>query len=177
MAREAACYAHARPVTEPHAVNKPAKHYPRPLSELIGSCLADAFARQGFASAELLNRWPEIVGAEIAEHAEPLRIQWPRGEGEADTAGTLVLRVEGPVAIEIQHQSAIILERVNRFFGWQAVGRIAMRQAPLTHRPRKPARQALDPAETARVAATLPDEMDDDLRQALARLGAALKRT
>ena len=42
-----------------------------------------------------------------------------------------MLRVEGPAAIEIQHLSAVILERINRFFGWQAIGRIALRQAPL----------------------------------------------
>ena len=36
---------------------------------------------------------------------------------------TLVLRVEGPAALEIQHKSDVLLERVNRFFGWHAVGR------------------------------------------------------
>jgi hypothetical protein len=33
-----------------------------------------------------------------------------------------------------------------------------------------------DPAAVARLAASLPDIADDDLRQALARLGAAVKR-
>ena len=42
----------------------------------------------------------------------------------APEPATLVLRVEGPAALEIQHLSAVILERVNRFFGWQAIGRI-----------------------------------------------------
>ena len=55
-----------------------------------------------------------------------------RQDGEPAEPATLVLRVEGPAAIEIQHQSAVILERINRFFGWQAVGRIALRQAPLS---------------------------------------------
>lgn len=43
---------------------------------------------------------------------------------------TLVLRVEGPMALEIQHSADVILERVNRFFGWSAVGKLAFRQAP-----------------------------------------------
>ena len=45
--------------------------------------------------------------------------------------GKLMLRVEGPVAVEIQHLSNVILERVNSFFGWQAVDAIRIRQAPL----------------------------------------------
>ena len=50
---------------------------------------------------------------------------------DAPEPATLVLRVEGPAAIEIQHLAPVILERVNRFLGWRAVGRIALRQAPL----------------------------------------------
>jgi hypothetical protein len=73
--------------------------------------------------------------------------------------------------------SGIILERVNRFFGWPAVGRLALRQAPLTRRSGRTAPQRPDPAATAAVAARLPGTMDEELRQALARLGAAIKRT
>ena len=62
-----------------------------------------------------------------------MKIQWPRPiEGQQQEPATLVLRVEGPVALEIQHSSDIILQRVNRFFGWNAVGRLALRQAPLS---------------------------------------------
>jgi hypothetical protein len=151
--------------------------YARPLSDIAGACLSETFKRQGFASAAIVTRWAEIAGPEIAEHSEPLKIQWPRGERDEGGAATLVLRVEGPAAIEIQHLSGIILERVNRFFGWPAVGRLALRQAPLARRAGKIVPQPPDPAVTAAVAARLPQTMDDDLRQALARLGAAIKRT
>ena len=100
--------------------------------------MADAFARQGFASIELVTHWEDIVGPEIAAHAEPMKLQWPRQATPEDAEpATLVLRVEGPAAIEIQHLAGVIVERVNRFFGWQAVGRIALRQAPLTRRAKK----------------------------------------
>jgi hypothetical protein len=71
----------------------------------------------------------------------------------------------------------VILERVNRFFGWPAVGRLALRQAPLVRREGKPTPRSPDPKVTAAVAAQLPDTLDGDLRHALARLGAAIKRT
>jgi hypothetical protein len=149
----------------------------RPLADLVRRTLADTFARQGFASTELVTHWNDIVGAEIAAHCEPMRIKWPRGgDMEAPEPATLILRVEGPVAIEIQHLAPVILERVNRFFGWRAVGRLALRQAPLARRAAPPVRPPPDAELTARLAATL-DVADEDLRNALARLGAAIKRT
>jgi hypothetical protein len=163
-------------VTERVPMDKPRRSQPRPLSDLLRKTLNEAFAKQGFASTELVTRWPEIVGAELAAHSEPEKIQWPRPFGnDLPEPGTLVLRVEGPTAVEIQHQAGVILERVNRFFGWYAVGDLRLRQAPLTRRP--PAKRAPpDGAVQARIAATLSEIADDNLRAALARLGAAIKR-
>ena len=159
-------------------MNKPAKKtYPRPLADLIHGCLGEVFARQGFASSDIVAHWPEIVGPEIARYAEPLKLQWPRGEAEEPEPATLVLRAEGPAAVEIQHQTGVILERINRFFGWRAVGRIAIRQAPLTRRAKSEATVPPSPEAAAQVAADLPGIADDGLRQALGRLGAAVKRT
>ncbi len=157
-------------------MSKLSRSFPRPLSDLLASTLGDVLRAQGFASTEIISRWADIVGAEIAAHSEPLKINWPRQAGEEPAEpATLVLRVEGPVALEIQHMSAVILERVNRFFGWQAIGRIALRQAPLRRRERSSVPKA-DPEAAARVAETLADVEDEDLRQALGRLGAAIKR-
>jgi hypothetical protein len=158
-------------------MNKRARTYARPLADLVRSTLADTFARQGFASTELVTHWNDIVGADIAVYCEPLRLKWPRGgDVDAPEPATLVLRVEGPVAVEIQHLSPVILERVNRFFGWRAVGRLALRQAPLARRPAPPVRPEPDPQAAAQIAGTL-DVADEDLRNALARLGAAIKRS
>jgi len=159
-------------------MSKPARSFPRPLSDLLGATLSGAFKAQGFANTEILARWADIVGPEVAAHSEPMKINWPRplGEDAPPQPATLVLRVEGPTALEIQHLSAVILERVNRFFGWQAIGRIALRQAPLRRREPPKRRPAPDPAVAARIAESLPQVEDEDLRQALARLGAAIKR-
>src|SRR5258707_5612737 len=106
-------------------MNKPGSSYPRPLAQVLHKTLSDAFTKQGFASVELVTRWPEIVGAEIAAHSQPEKIQWPRTPqgrtpqgrtpqaGTAPEPGTLLLRVEGPAALEIQHLSDVIMGRVN----------------------------------------------------------------
>jgi len=159
-------------------MSKPARSFPRPLSDLLAPTLSGVLKAQGFASAEILSRWTDIVGAEIAASSEPLKINWPRptGHDEQPEPATLVLRVEGPAALEVQHQSALILERVNRFFGWQAIGRIALRQAPLRRRTAPRRRPPPDPAVAAQIAEALPDIKEDPLREALGRLGAAIKR-
>ena len=157
-------------------MNKAAKSRPRPLAELLHKTLSDAFAKQGFASTELITRWTEIVGQEIAAHSQPEKIQWPRPvEGQPAEPGILALRVEGPAAVEIQHLAPVVLARVNQFFGWQAVGGIRLRQAPLRRSERKPL-PGLDHEAAERIAATLPEINDEALRNALARLGAAIKQ-
>jgi hypothetical protein len=159
-------------------MNKPRPTRARPLAEVLRKTLSDAFAKQGFASLELVTRWREIVGAEIADHSQPEKIQWPRGAQDAGAPGpgTLLLRVEGPTALEIQHLSGVILERVNRFFGWQAVAGLRLRQAPLSRPAERAPPAAPDPAVMARLADNLPEIQDENLRGALARLGAAVGR-
>jgi hypothetical protein len=179
-------------------MNKPGYSPPRPLAEVLHKTLAEAFAKQGFASVELVTRWAEIVGAEIAAHSQPEKIQWPRSpqgrspQGRspqrrtpqwqappaenAPEPGTLLLRVEGPAALEIQHLCDVIVERVNQFFGWRAVGNVRLRQAPLARRAAPKSPPAPDSAALTRVAATLPEIKDGKLRDALARLGAAMER-
>jgi len=163
-------------MTEPRIMNKSSRSFAKPLRDVAAKVVGESFTRQGFASAELVTRWTEIVGVEIAAHSEPIRIQWTRpADGGEREPGTLVLRVEGPAAIEIQHLANVICERVNQFLGWRAVARLALRQAPLRRGERK-ASLGFDSAAAARIAETLAAIGDDDLKAALARLGAAIKR-
>ena len=156
---------------------KPGPISAKPLSLLLSDVFSDAYAKQGFAARELVTRWAEIAGAEIARHSEPLKMQWPRPvEGQPQEPATLVLRVEGPAALEIQHKSDVILQRVNRYFGWHAVGRLALRQAPLSRRDGPARPRPPDATEVEAVAKSLSAVEDDELRAALARMGAAIKR-
>jgi hypothetical protein len=156
-------------------VNKPRSA--RPLADLVGPALTAAFKRHGFASTEIVTHWDDIIGAEIAAHCEPIKITWPRrNDAEEPEPATLVLRCQGPAAIEIQHLAGVIVERVNRFLGWRAIERIALRQAPLARRAKPQPPPAIDAAEARRIAGQMTDSADDDLRAALGRLGAAVKR-
>jgi hypothetical protein len=156
------------------AMNK--RSHPRPLADLVTACVSDVFERQGFTSCEIVTHWDDIVGEEIAALAEPIRMQWTRTRDlDESPPATLVLRVEGPAAIEIQHVSGVIVERVNRYLGWQAVGKLALRQAPLMRRHHKPQRPRIDENAAAAIAGRMTGIADPGLRSALGRLGAAIK--
>ncbi len=153
------------------------------LGDIAAGPLADIFARQGFASREILARWPEIVGQTLAGHCRPLRLSWPRKRpepGEQGEAATLELRVESAFALEAQQNAPLILARINAFLGWQAAGRIVLRQGPVAVQhgaPGAATRQARSPSSlpppSDKVRAAAAGVQDQALRTALERLGAA----
>jgi hypothetical protein len=175
-------------MAERSTMNKPRGSFSKQLREVAGKIVGKSFAQQGFGSSELVTRWTSIVGQDIGANSEPIKIQWTRpapshpsrahGKRSAWTQepGTLVLRVEGPAAIEIQHLTNVICDRVNQFLGWRAVARVRLQQAPL-RRSQRTKTPAPDPVATERIAANLPEIADEGLKQALARLGAAVENS
>lgn len=145
---------------------------PVALAELIGRVLDPVTKKRGFATTDLLAAWPEIVGPRFAGCTRPERIVWPRGE-EADGApALLVLRVDGPRAIFVQHEAGQIIERVNAFLGYGAIGHLRIIQAPVKGaEPAAAPDRTLAPEEEARLSQTISGVPDEGLRAALDRLG------
>jgi hypothetical protein len=146
-----------------------------PLADLVGKTVGDAFARQGFAAVEIVTHWQEIVGDDLAKRSEPMKLSWPRRD-DPDSVGVLQIRVEGAYALEIQHLQPVIIERVNRYFGWRCVGRLAIRQGPVVARRKRPApRKEPSPEEVGKTRLTIGKFEDDALAHSVARLGALIK--
>jgi hypothetical protein len=162
-------------LAESRTVNKPRRAQGRPLADLVSGALQSAFKRQGFAAVDIISHWEDIVGPELAGRTEPLRLVWPRREDPFST-GTLTVRVEGAYALELQHLAPVVIERVNRYFGWACVGRLAIRQGPVTRKARKPD-LPVEPAPeaVAEIEHNLGEFEDTELKSALARLGAMVK--
>ena len=114
------------------------------LTELVGKVLAPVTARRGLATADLIAAWPDIVGARYADWTRPEKIVWPRNRGAVEGAGEpalLVLRVDGPRAVLIQHETSQIVEKVNSFLGYGAIGQLRIVQGPVAA-PRRRHRQS-----------------------------------
>src|SRR3954470_14568983 len=97
----------------------------RAVSDIVPDVGRAAFRRFGFVQSSIVSRWREIVGDRYASVSSPESIRFPPGKR---SEGVLNLVVEGAHAPMMQHVAPVIIERVNRFFGYQAVERVAFRQ-------------------------------------------------
>lgn len=97
----------------------------RAVSDMLPDVGRAAFRRFGFVQSSVVSRWREIVGERYAGVSSPESIRFPAGR---KSDGVLTLVVEGAHAPMMQHVAPVIMERVNRFFGYPAVARVAFRQ-------------------------------------------------
>jgi hypothetical protein len=145
----------------------------RRLPDLLSSLLDPAARRRGLAEAKLLTEWPTIVGPGLAGRCQPIRL----GKSMDRAGGVLVLHVAGTAALELQHSEVQVLERINGFFGYPAVSRLRLIQAPPGSRPRPtpPASRSMSVTQETELAEAVRDIRDAGLRAALQSLGRTLK--
>jgi hypothetical protein len=125
----------------------------RSAGELLGEVGGVAFRRFGFVQSAIVSRWSEIVGERYARVSSPESIRFPAG---AKSGGALTLLVEGAHGPLLQHLSPLIIERVNRFFGHNAIDRVIFRQG-------KPIAKRAQPERPK--AGQVPKELGEGLRQ------------
>ena len=138
-----------------------------------------ALRARGMASAGVITDWPQIVGPFLAQATAPEKLtpgrRHPDGGREP---GVLHLRVaSGALAPEIAHLSPQIVEKVNGYYGYRAVGRLHIIHAPVSRpEPRETAapRRKLADAEKEAIRLATADIEDEGLRQALQRLGESV---
>ena len=126
---------------------------PRAAGELVGDIGGQSFRRFGFVQSSIVSRWPEIVGERYVKVSCPESIRFPAGK---KVGGVLTLLVEGAHAPLIQHLTPMIVERVNRFFGYAAINRIVFRQGKPPAAAAPPQRPQLRP---------VPKELGEGLRE------------
>lgn len=128
--------------------------------------------KRGLAEAALISNWPDIIGSALAKECVPLRI----ARGPDGTGGTLHIKVSGALALELQHLQPQVIERINGYFGYQAIARIALQQGPIGERNTARRKQAWAPSreDAEALEARLDAVADDDLRQALDALGRGI---
>ena len=149
---------------------------PRALAAVLPRIAEPALRKRGFSSVEIITNWREIVGPELADEASPDRLAFPRG---ARSQGTLHVTAPGAIALEIQHLAPRIIERINTYFGYGAVERIALTQgtARKTTRPKKrPVARPhpVNPIRKAEIEANTRSISSEALRDALRGLGKSV---
>ncbi len=128
------------------------------LAELLPRLTRAAYKKRSPAGALLMSDWAAIVGPRLAEETQPKRM----------SGTTLTIACSGPMAMELQHLSGTLIERINVHAGRKLVERLRFVQEPVAARPPVAQRVMLAPE-------PIPDLPPGDLNDALARLRAAIR--
>lgn len=98
------------------------------IGQVVQRVAAPIFSKQGFSQGRIITDWPEIVGEKIASYGVPEKITFPF---QKKSGGTLHIMASGSGGMMFQYQSALIIERINTYFGYNAVAKIQLHNTPM----------------------------------------------
>jgi len=140
---------------------------------LLSTRIRKAGEGRGFATSRVLTHWSEIVGADLAAMARPVRVSY----GREGFGATLTLVATGAAAPLVQMRGPEIIEKVNACYGYGAISQLRITQTAPEGLAEPQA--AFAPAPTAprpdaealrRAGAVAEDVTDPGLRAALEML-------
>jgi hypothetical protein len=129
-----------------------------PLAQLVPGVTRPAFRKRSPAGAELMADWANVVGARLAVATEPRRL----------TRGQLTIACAGPMAMELQHVAAELIDRINTYAGSKLVERLRFVQDHVAAQPAKVPQRRFVAAEP--VADVPPGALNDALAGLLAAI-------
>ena len=162
-----------KPAAKSRQYERPRGGMVRPIGELMPEIGRTAFRKFGFIQSSVVTRWAEIVGAKHARVCAPESIRFPPGEKSGGILQLVVVAAHAPL---IAHVEPEIIERVNRFFGYNAVTRIKLRQG--TVKPPPAGKGAAAPPSLRPIPIELGESLrdigDPELRTVLESLARSL---
>lgn len=140
-------------------------------SGLLQKRIRKASETRGFGQSRVLTHWREIVGAAVADIAQPVKI----GYGRDGFGATLTLLTTGAQAPMLDMQKEQIREKVNTCYGYNAISHIRITQTAPTgfaegkvaFEPAPKKEMKPDPSIVQKAKDVSQDVSDTDLRDAL----------
>lgn len=141
------------------------------LSDSLAKLTKDICNKQGFAQSEIITRWGDIVGPTLAAHSIPERLVFAKGQAGA----TLHILADSGFATEFQYLAPQAIDRINGYFGYPAIAKLAVKQGPVSMHPRRRRRPLTPSPEDLKGAEEIVgDVKDKNLRAALLSFGATI---
>ena len=143
------------------------------VGPLIVEAITPICQQNGFIQARILLEWEYIVTPQFAQFCTPLKVTFPLKQR---TNGRLLLRATSSMATEISYLEPHILNRINQYFGYQAISKISLQQGPLNKKttPKKLANKPLSADAQSSLENQVQPIEDDRLRAALLSLGVGI---
>ena len=111
----------------------------RHAGALIGKLTRKALGKRGFAHATIVTDWTVIVGEDLSRHTRPLKLTFPKGRRNG---GTVHIQTSGPMALQLQHLTPLIIDRINTHFGYTAIAEVRLQQTPFAEPPKTATRRS-----------------------------------
>lgn len=150
------------------------------ISEVANGLIDPVLAKRAGINTMLLGSWDEIAGADFADCTRPEKIAWPRRASEIGAEGgyqpgVLTIACEGARALFLTHAQGELIQRINAFFGFHAIGQLRIVQKPVAVPPRRRGPPRPLTGEPARRLESMIDGIESEtLKAALTRLGTAV---
>ncbi len=135
--------------------------------------IAPVLGKKGFIQADILARWTDILGAELATGVQPASLSFSKS---ADGALLRVNAYSGAYAMEFNARKQQIIEKLNTYFGYRAISDIRVTQGGFTPKlPKSAAVPSLPPEKQRQIAAETAGIENEALRAAATELGALIE--
>ena len=148
----------------------------RPLSDLIPGLTKEILGKKSLLFGKLVLEWPHIAGPDMADKTMPLDLRFAK-KADQKSQAVLHLAVQSAYALEISYQKALLLERVNMFFGYPAIRDIKIIQQTNIMNNKKVNVQPTRPLtrqEEQTLDGMVAEIQENDLQTALKNLGKAI---
>ncbi len=127
----------------------------------------------------IVTRWHDIVGPELADKTQPVKLRYMKKKANAKGKATASLDIATPTADAtlLHYQKDLILERINRIFGenWiTAIRFVPMASNETETRPVKKKKKPLTEDKKHELSNMLDDIDDPEIQERLKRLGTAI---
>lgn len=127
----------------------------------------------------LVTHWADIVGADMAAQAQPVKIRYFKAKKEGDKpTAALDIAATSADATVLMYRKDLILERINQIFGERLIG--AIRFVPVAANSQPPSRhgfgkrKTLTEDEKTYLSGVLETVGDEALAEKLRQLGSAI---
>lgn len=96
------------------------------FSKMVMPVAKSILGQKGFVEIDIITNWESLVGEELADYTFPQKIDFKRG---CKNNGVLHICVpSGAFALELQHRERSILNKINTYFGYNAVSALKILQ-------------------------------------------------
>ena len=103
------------------------------LSNFLPDEVKKILKKRGFAELELLKNWGNIVPKKYISLIYPIKIK----ANSQKEGARLVLKVDPSIAFAVEHEKEKIIQKINSFFGYQAIVKLELIQEKIQHQDGK----------------------------------------